>query len=93
MSGIERDFSNRDHEPVRDIQIAQFAGNFEVIDHAAPGEGDFAAVPLGGVSHLLHPGDQARQRLPLGHASFRFLHDLIQGGVNHPLGFGPTRLG
>ncbi len=64
-----------------DIQIAQGAGDLDVVDHRASGHADFAPVFAGSVDDLLHAADVAGKGTEQ-HPARRLGEDLVQADLD-----------
>ena len=51
------DLGELDHRPVRHLEDAEVAGDVDVLDHRAAGDGELAAVQVGDLDGLLHAVD------------------------------------
>ena len=69
---------------LRDIEIAQLAGNLGVLDHTPAGNGDLAPVLPCDVHHLLDARDQ-RGKGGDDQPPWRFAHDLVKSIVQYGL--------
>ena len=91
-------FIQADQGLFRDLQVAHLLGDLGIIHHAHADEGHLAAVPHGGIRHLLHAGDE-RSEGGDDDAAGGSAEDLIEGRTDHPFGgcpagtFGIGRIG
>ena len=87
-----------DQRALRDLRVAEVAGDVEVPHHRAADHADLAPAPLGGIDHLLQPVDVRGER-GYDHPARRIAHDAAQRGgddllaLGHTLALGVRRVG